>query len=70
LAVAKGEHKVCVKDCYLNLSTVQKMQPSEIAAAVDDGPISATLRARIVYALNQKIPMLSTMQRDTILKNL
>lgn len=69
LFIPKTENKVFIKDGYLNLALVVRMGFSEIAGANDKGSMSAALRARFITALQKPIKPLSTLQRDTILRN-
>lgn len=70
LRIIKSEHAVCVKDCYLDLSTIQRVSPAELSRAIDNGAISALLRAKIIAALGQKIDTLPETQREAALRNL
>jgi hypothetical protein len=70
LPIRAGEHGACSKSCYLDLSTVWTVDPADLVAAKDRGPISASLCARIIPILSAKISMLSDIQREMALRNL
>src|SRR4051812_829370 len=58
LPIRGGEPPSLPRDGYLNLSMVVRLHLSEITGAVDKGPISSSLRQKVIAALKGPIPML------------
>ena len=71
LAVGKADHPNAItRDCFLDLSAVKGSSPQELidAAKNDRGPMSATLKEKILNALQTPIPLLPDFQRSVILE--
>jgi hypothetical protein len=58
------------RQCYLDLSGLKVMQPSEIAAALSRGVASPAFRAKIKAALQNPIKTLPDSDRLLVLANL
>jgi hypothetical protein len=70
MPIKKGDHKVCVKDCYLDLSAVQIVRAEEAKIAIDEGAISEALLRKLLAGLNQPNRLITKFQRDIIIGNL
>lgn len=70
MPVAQAEHKACTRDCYLDLSSVQRVRMDEEKVATDEGPISDALGVRLVAELKKPNKMLTEFQRKIIVGNL
>jgi hypothetical protein len=70
MPVARGEHRACPKDCYLDLSAVQRIRLDEEKVAEDEGLISEALRKRLIAELKKPNRMLAPALRTTIINNL
>jgi len=70
LDVVQGEHPVCTRACYLDLSAVQQVRLDEAKLAVDEGRLSNALLQRILDELRLPNRLLPTFKRQQIIANL
>lgn len=70
MLVKAGEHAKITKDCYLDLSGVKTISPSELAGIADCGPLSLVFKVRIKVALGSPIELLAEIFRVAALSNL
>lgn len=71
LAVGPADYPAALtKNCYLDLSSVKAVSPSEVGAAADRGPISPAFGAKIKAALAQPNALLPPAHKALVIANL
>ncbi len=70
LAIKAGEHQAISKDCFLDISNIKSFPQSNLDTAKARGPISASMKARLLAALEAIPEQLPARHRQLALKNL